>query len=196
MGKKKKNNGIRLRERVKKGKKGLKKLNEKRFGFFGEFKKFILRGNVIDLAVGVIIGGAFQKIVSSLVADLAMPLIGAVTDNVNFDNMYIPIRIPEDVVWVNGMTLADAVANGITTLNYGSFVTTVIDFIIMAFVIFVMVKIINTLSEINKKPVEEAEATEKKCPYCESDVPVSAVKCKYCTSDLEVEIEETENESK
>jgi len=190
---KEKNSGIQLGERIKKGKKGLNKLNKKSSGFFGEFKKFILRGNVIDLAVGVIIGGAFQKIVSSLVADLAMPLIGAVTDNVNFDNMYIPIRIPEGVAWAKDMTLAAAKELGVTTLNYGSFVTTVIDFIIMAFVIFIMVKLINTLSEINKKPAEEVEATEKKCPYCESDVPIGAVKCKYCTSDLE--IKELANES-
>ena len=191
MAKKKKHSGIQLGDQVAKGKRRLKKLNKKGSGFMAEFKKFALRGNVIDLAVGIIIGGAFQKIVSTLVSDLAMPLIGAITGNVNFNGMYLPIRIPEGVEWDNGVTLADATARGITTLNYGSFLTTVIDFIIMAFIVFLMVKLLNKLGDINKKP--EPEPTEKDCPYCESKIPIGAVKCKYCTSEQPVQEEENED---
>lgn len=155
---------------------------------FKEFKKFISRGNVMDLAVGVIIGGAFQKIVTSLVNDLIMPLIGLVTGGVNFNDKFAIIRLPEGVDAATITTLEAAKEAGVTTLNYGSFITTVLDFIIMAFVVFLLVKGINTIKDMTEKK-EEAPApaapTTKKCPYCLSEIPLEAKKCAHCTSDVE-----------
>ena len=160
---------------------------------FKEFKKFIMRGNVIDLAVGVIIGGAFQKIVTSLVNDLIMPFVGLITGGVNFNDRFAILRLPaaglpEGVTPESITTLAMAKEYGVTTFNYGAFVTTVLDFIIMAFVIFLFVKGINKLSEATKKkeePAAPAAPTTKKCPYCLSEVPLEAKKCAHCTSELE-----------
>ncbi len=153
---------------------------------FKEFKKFIMRGNVMDLAVGVIIGGAFQKIVTSLVNDLIMPLVGLVTGGVNFNDRFAILRAPEGVDTALITTLDLAKENGVTTFNYGAFITTVLDFIIMAFVIFLFVKGINKLSDMTKKKEEEAPAapTTKKCPYCLSEVPIEATKCAHCTSEI------------
>lgn len=142
----------------------------------GEFKKFALRGNVIDLAVGVIIGGAFQKIVSSAVGDLLMPIVGLFTGNVNFNDRSFTLRLPYD-------------PNKEAVINYGSFITSVIDFIIMAFVVFLLVKVINRLSDLTKKPEDETKKT-KICPYCCSEIPVKAVRCPHCTSKLSAEGEE------
>ena len=130
--------------------------------FFAEFKKFVLRGNVIDLAVGVIIGGAFQAIVSSLVEDIISPLIGLIA-NTDLTSMSAFI--------------------GDVEIKWGSFITAVINFIIMAFVIFLIVKSINKLSELGKKK-EEAAPTTKTCPYCKSEIALDATKCPCCTSDL------------
>ena len=153
-----------------------------------EFKKFISRGNVMDLAVGVIIGGAFQKIVTSLVNDLIMPIIGLVTGGINFNDKFAIIRLPEGVDAATITTLEAAKEAGVTTLNYGSFITTVLDFIIMAFVVFLLVKGINTIKDMTEKK-EEAPApaapTTKKCPYCLSEIPLEAKKCAHCTSDVE-----------
>ena len=153
-----------------------------------EFKKFISRGNVMDLAVGVIIGGAFQKIVTSLVNDLIMPIIGLVTGGINFNDKFAIIRLPEGVDAATITTLEAAKEAGVTTLNYGSFITTVLDFIIMAFVVFLLVKGINTIKDLTEKK-EEAPApaapTTKKCPYCLSEIPLEAKKCAHCTSDVE-----------
>ena len=158
-----------------------------------EFKKFIMRGNVIDLAVGVIIGGAFQKIVTSLVNDLIMPLVGLITGGVNFNDRFAILRLPEaglpEGVTVDSITTLDlAKQYGVTTFNYGAFITAVLDFLIMAFVIFLLVKGINKLSDVSKKK-EEAPApaapTTKKCPYCLSEVPLEATKCAHCTSELD-----------
>ena len=158
---------------------------------FKEFKKFIMRGNVIDLAVGVIIGGAFQKIVTSLVNDLIMPLVGLVTGGVNFNDRFAILRLPEaglpEGVTVDAITTLDlAKQYGVTTFNYGAFITAVLDFLIMAFVIFLLVKGINTVSDMTKKKEESAPAapTTKKCPYCLSEVPLEATKCAHCTSEL------------
>lgn len=135
--------------------------------FLAEFKKFILRGNVVDMAVGVIVGAAFQGIVNSLVNDVISPLVGLVA---NTDLTYL--------VWnVNGVEI-----------RYGAFLTAVINFLIMAFVIFLLVKCLNKLSEIGKKkeaPAAPAAPTTKKCPYCKSEIPIDAVKCAHCTSDVE-----------
>lgn len=135
-------------------------------GFIGEFKEFIMRGNVIDLAVGVIIGGAFQAIVNSLVDDILMPLLGIVLGKVDFSALMVTV--------------------GNANISYGKFITAIINFIIMAFVIFLIVKGINGISEkLAKKEEEpEAEPTTKVCPFCKSEIAIDAVKCPHCTSDI------------
>lgn len=154
--------------------------------FLNEFKAFALRGNVMDLAVGVIIGGAFQKIVTSVVNDLIMPWIGYLTGGVNFADQFVIIKLPENVTAEMVTTLDEAKKLGVTTFNYGSFVTAVIDFIIMAFIIFLLVKGINKLQNIGKKKVEEVPKapTTKKCPYCFSEIDINATRCAHCTSEL------------
>lgn len=149
-------------------------------GFFGEFKKFIMRGNVIDLAVGVIVGGAFQAIVKSLVDDVVMPVISLATKGINFADLFIALDGGEYA------TLAAAQEAGAATLNYGNFISSVLNFIIMAFVVFLLVKGINTVAEKSKKKEEEApaEPTTKECPYCKSEIAIAATKCPNCTSDL------------
>lgn len=149
-------------------------------GFFGEFKKFIMRGNVIDLAVGVIVGGAFQAIVKSLVDDVVMPVISLATKGINFADLFIALDGGEYA------TLAAAQEAGAATLNYGNFISAILNFLIMAFVVFLLVKGINTVAEKTKKPAEEApaEPTTKECPYCKSEIAIGATKCPNCTSDL------------
>ena len=154
-------------------------------GFISEFKKFIMRGNVIDLAVGVIIGGAFQAIVNSLVNDVVSPVISLATKGINFADKFIVLSSTEEVF----ATAEAAKEAGYATLNYGAFITAVINFLIMATVIFLLVKGINKVSEIGKKkeePVEEAPTT-KVCPFCKSEISIEAVKCPNCTSDLPAE---------
>lgn len=155
-----------------------------------EFKEFALRGNVIDLAVGVIIGGAFQTIVKSLVDDLIMPFVGLVTGGVNFTDQFVILKLPE--VLPEGVTAADLITltaakdAGATVFAYGSFVTAVLNFIIMAVVIFLFIKLINNLHKIGKKPTEaQAEApTTKVCPFCKSEIAIEATRCAHCTSEL------------
>lgn len=150
-------------------------------GFIGEFKTFVMRGNVMDLAVGVIIGAAFQAIVNSLVNDIVMPIITLVTGGIDFTNWFIALDGGEYA------TLADAQAAGAATLNYGTFITALINFIIMAFVIFCFVKFMNHLAEsgpLKKKEEAEAAPATKICPYCKSEIPADAVKCAHCTSDV------------
>lgn len=149
-------------------------------GFFGEFKKFIMRGNVIDLAVGVIVGGAFQAIVKSLVDDVVMPVISLATKGINFADLFIALDGGEYA------TLAAAQEAGAATLNYGNFISSILNFLIMAFVVFLLVKGINTIAEKSKKDESEAPAapTTKECPYCKSEIAIGATKCPNCTSDL------------
>ena len=146
-----------------------------------ELKDFILRGNVMDMAVGIIIGAAFGKIVDSLVKDIIMPPIGYALGKVDFTNMYVtlcPLGEKYD-------SLEAAQAAGAVTINYGVFINTVISFLIVACAIFVLVKIINTVQEKAKKEEEaEVAATEKECPFCCSSIPINAKKCPHCTSDL------------
>ena len=147
-------------------------------GFAGEFREFIMRGNVLDMAVGVIIGGAFQKIISSLVDDIIMPLIGLLTGGVDFNNM---------VLVLDGgsyATLEAAKEAGAATLNYGTFITVVINFILMALVIFFIIKGMNKLSARLEKEKEEAPATTKICPKCKSEINIEATRCPHCTSEL------------
>lgn len=154
-------------------------------GFINEFKKFIMRGNVIDLAVGVIIGGAFQAIVNSLVNDVVSPVISLATKGINFADKFIVLASTEEAF----ATAEAAKEAGYATLNYGAFITAVINFLIMATVIFLLVKGINKLSDLGKKkeePVEE-EPTTKVCPFCKSEISIEAVKCPNCTSNLPAE---------
>ncbi len=148
-------------------------------GFIAEFKKFIMRGNVIDLAVGVIIGGAFQSIVKSLVDDIFMPIISLATKGIDFSNWFIALDGNKYG------TLAQAQEAGAAVISYGNFISAVINFIIMAFIIFLFVKAINTLAEKTKKAEEPAAPTTKKCPYCMSEIDIEATKCPPCPSSLE-----------
>lgn len=168
-------------------KKSLPKIKLSKITWIDEFKKFAIRGNVLDLAIGVIIGGAFQKIVTSVINDLVMPIIGWVTGSVNFNDQFIALKIPEGVDKRQITSLDVAKQLGVTTFNYGAFITTLIDFLIMSFVIFMMVKIINRLSEIRKKQenTKPEEPITKVCQYCQSEINIKAVRCPHCTSTLE-----------
>ncbi len=152
----------------------------KKNGFISEFKTFIMRGNVIDLAVGVIIGAAFQAIINSLVNDVVMPVIGLITGGLDFSNMFIALD------GNSYKSLAAAQEAGAVTLHYGNFISAVLNFLIMAFVIFCFVKAVNKLREKTSKKVEEAPAapTTKKCPYCKSEIDIEATKCPHCTSNI------------
>ena len=164
----------------------IEEVGKKGKGLIGEFKKFALRGNVIDLAVGVIIGGAFQKIVTSVVNDLIMPLVGMVTGGVIFNDQFLIMKLPEGVTSEMVTSLTVAKDLGVTTFNYGAFITAVIDFLIMAFVIFLLVKGINKLSDFHKKEEPAVVApTTKQCPYCRSEIAIEATRCPHCTSVLE-----------
>ncbi len=150
-------------------------------GFMAEFKKFIMRGNVIDLAVGVIIGGAFQAIVKSLVDDIVMPVISLATKGLDFANWFVALDGKEYE------TLAAAQEAGAATLSYGNFISAILNFLIMAFVIFCLIKVINTINEKTKKKEEEeapAAPTTKECPFCKSEININATKCPNCTSEL------------
>jgi large conductance mechanosensitive channel len=143
---------------------------------FKEFKEFIMRGNVVDLAVGVIIGGAFGKIISSLVNDILMPPIGMLLNGVDFASLYLPL---DGKVYA---TLTDAQTAGAPTLNYGLFINNIIDFLIIAFVIFLMIR---TINRVKKQPVAlDTEPTSKDCPYCLSVISIQATRCPHCTSQL------------
>lgn len=140
-----------------------------------EFKEFINRGNVMDMAVGVIIGGAFSKIVNSLVADIIMPLIGLITGGNDVTNLFLSLDGNEYA------TLEEAVSAGVATFNYGVFIQSVIDFLIISFILFLIIRQINKL----KKPVEAAPPKTKICPFCKSEIAIDAVRCPNCTSKLE-----------
>ncbi len=142
-----------------------------------EFKEFAMRGNVIDMAIGIIIGAAFGKIVSSLVNDIIMPPIGKLLGNVDFSNFFINLSNN------NYKSLAEAKAAGAATINIGLFVNTIIDFIIISFVIFLIIKQINRLK---KKEIEAVvPVNTKACSYCTLNIPVEAKRCPHCTSNLE-----------
>jgi large conductance mechanosensitive channel len=141
---------------------------------FKEFKEFAMRGNVLDMAIGIIIGGAFGKIISSLVGDVLMPPIGRLMGNLDFSNLFIAL---------NGHSydsLKAAKDAGAPTINYGVFINTVIDFIIVAFVIFILVKQMNRL----KKEAPAAAPTTRECPYCLTQIPLKATRCTGCTSEV------------
>lgn len=139
-----------------------------------EFKEFAVKGNAIDLAIGVIIGAAFGKVVSTLVSDVLMPPLGMIMGKVDFSNLFISLTGDQYP------TLAAAKAAGAPTINYGIFINTLIDFTIVAFAIFLLVKQLNRL----KKEPAPADPTTKACPRCCSQVPLAASRCPFCTSDL------------
>ena len=141
-----------------------------------EFKKFAMRGNVIDLAVGVIIGGAFGKIISSLVNDLIMPPLGLLLGNVPFNDLFLTLK------GNSYNTLAEAKEAGAVTLNYGSFISTVVDFLIIALVIFLIIRQINKLTA-KPAPPPAAPAT-KECPFCYYSIAIKATRCPQCTSEI------------
>ncbi|HME13307.1 MAG TPA: large conductance mechanosensitive channel protein MscL [Candidatus Acidoferrum sp.] len=141
-----------------------------------EFKEFAMRGSVIDLAVGVVIGAAFGKIVSSLVDDILMPPIGRLLGHVDFSNLFVTLTD------AHYETLAEAKKAGVPTLNYGLFLNNVINFLIVAFAIFIVVQQVNRL---NKKPEASAAApSTKECPQCTMGIPIGAKRCPHCTSQL------------
>ena len=145
---------------------------------FKEFKEFAIKGNVVDLAIGVIIGGAFGKIVSSLVNDIIMPIIGVLIGNMDFSNFFISLDGNKYA------TLKQAQEAGAATLNYGLFLNTIIEFFIISFSIFMVIRQINKF----RKEEEPAPATTKKCDYCFSEIPIKATRCPHCTSELIKEI--------
>jgi large conductance mechanosensitive channel len=145
-----------------------------------EFKEFIMRGNVVDMAVGIIIGAAFGTIVKSLVSDVIMPPIGLLLGNVDFSNLFILLK--EGKMAGPFATLADAQKAGAVTLNYGMFISTIIGFVIVAYAVFLLIRMINKF----KRQVEAPPAvpTTKECPYCLSAIPIKATRCGHCTSEL------------
>lgn len=170
---------------MKKAKKGMEtEVVNKTKGFIHEFKAFALRGNVMDLAVGVIIGGAFQKIVTSVVNDLMMPWVGLFTGGINFNDQFLILKLPEGVDRAAVTTVEVAKELGVTTFNYGAFITAVIDFLLMAFFTFLLVKGLNRLRLPKKEEAPKAPTT-KVCPYCQSEISIKATRCPHCTSQLE-----------
>jgi len=145
-----------------------------------EFKDFAMRGNVVDMAVGIIIGAAFGTIIKSLVSDVIMPPIGLLLGNVDFANLFVVLK--EGASAGTFATVADAQAAGAVTLNYGLFINTIISFIIVAFAVFMLIRKLNQL----KKQEEAApdEVTTKECVFCYSTIPINAVRCPHCTSEL------------
>lgn len=141
-----------------------------------EFKEFALKGNMIDLAVGVIIGGAFNSLVTSLVDNIIMPVISIFTGKIDFSNLFLSLDGKEYD------TLAQAQKAGAATLNYGTFITGLLNFIIMAFVVFLLVKAMNKLRTHNEVP---QEVTKKICPHCKSEIHIDADRCPHCTSKLD-----------
>lgn len=148
-----------------------------------EFKEFAVKGNVMDMAVGVVIGGAFGKIVTSLVNDLIMPLVGLLVGGLDFSNLFIQL-IDDGNIY----TTIDAAAEAsIPTLNYGLFISAIVDFLIIAFSIFMVIKSLNKFKK--KEELVEEVATTKTCPYCKTEISIKATRCPHCTSQLDEVIE-------
>jgi large conductance mechanosensitive channel len=153
--------------------------------FINEFKKFAMRGNVIDMAVGIIIGAAFGKIVDSLVKDILMPPIGILMGKIDFANLFFVLM--DGTVPGPYASLEVAQNAGAVTMNVGIFLNALISFVIVAFAVFLLIKAINTLQEkmlAAEKKEEAAAPTTKKCPYCCSEIPLEATRCPHCTSEL------------
>ncbi len=146
-----------------------------------EFKKFVMRGNVIDMSVGIIIGAAFTKIVNSMVSDILMPPLGLLMGKVDFSNWFIVLK-PGASTPGPYESLSAAQAAGATTLNIGNLLNAVISFLIVALCIFMLIKLINKLNALKETPAEAP--TTKKCPYCCMEIPLEATRCGHCTSSL------------
>lgn len=145
-----------------------------------DFKEFAMRGNVVDMAVGIIIGAAFGSIVKSLVSDVIMPPIGLLLGNVDFSDLFIVIK--QGISAGPFATLAEAQQAGAVTINYGVFINSVISFLIVAFSVFILIRGINKLKK--QEAAAEAEPTTKACPHCLSEIPLKASRCAFCTSEL------------
>ncbi|KPJ61091.1 MAG: mechanosensitive ion channel protein MscL [Latescibacteria bacterium DG_63] len=145
-----------------------------------EFKEFAMRGNVVDMAVGIVIGAAFGTIIKSVVADIIMPPIGLLLGNVDFADLFVVLR--EGPVAGPFATLAEAKEAGAVTINYGAFINTVISFVIIAFAVFLLIRSINKLKREKEAPPEEP--TTKECPYCFSTIAIKATRCAFCTAEL------------
>ena len=156
-------------------------MNMAKKGIIKEFKDFINKGNVMDMAVGVIIGGAFKGIIDSLVKDIIMPVISLATGGIDFNNWFVALDGKQYE------TIEVAKEAGAATLNYGTFLNVVLNFLIMAVVVFIIVKSFNTMRDKAKKKEEAAPApapTTRTCPYCKSQIALDATKCPHCTSDV------------
>ena len=150
-------------------------------GMVKEFKEFAMRGNVVDMAVGIIIGGAFGTIVKSLVSDVIMPPIGLLLGGVDFSNLFVVLKEGTDSV-APYAALTDAQAAGAVTVNYGVFINSIISFTIVAFAVFILIKGINSMKRKEEAP--PAEPTTKECPFCISTIAIKATRCPNCTAEL------------
>ncbi len=148
-----------------------------------EFKNFALRGNVLDMAVGIIIGASFGTIINSLVNDILMPPIGWLLGGVNFENFYLTVKTGTPVGPYP--SLIDAQTAGAVTVNYGMFINALISFLIVALAMFLLIRAINRLQESDKKDQTEEAPSSKDCPYCITSIPIQATRCPHCTSKLE-----------
>jgi large conductance mechanosensitive channel len=146
---------------------------------FKEFKEFVMRGNVVDMAVGIIIGAAFGTIIKSLVSDIIMPPIGLLLGNVDFSNLYILLKGGNPAGPY--LALAEAQKAGAVTINYGAFINTIISFLIVALAVFLLIRSLNRLKQPEAAP---AEAATKECPFCLATIPLKATRCGHCTSEL------------
>ena len=156
---------------------------EEKKGIVKELKEFIFRGNVMDMAVGVVIGAAFSAIINSLVSDIIMPLLSLLTGKVDFANMFVALDGGDYP------TLAAAQEAGAATINYGLFITAIINFLLIAICIFFVIKGINKMMRVGKKPEEaEPEKEPRLCPFCKQEVADDATRCPHCTSELPVDL--------
>lgn len=147
-----------------------------------EFKEFALKGNMVDMAVGIVIGAAFTSIVNSLVKDVMTPLIGLLTGGVDFSQQFIVLR--EGGALGPYLTIEEAAKAGAVTLNYGLFVNSVISFLIVAFVLFLVVRAMNRLKRLRAEEAPAPAPTAQACPFCKMEIPVDATRCGHCTSSL------------
>ena len=150
-------------------------------GMMKEFKDFAVKGNVVDMAIGIIIGGAFGTIIKSLVADVLMPPIGLLLGGVDFANLFVVLKEGATAAAPYG-ALSEAQTAGAVTINYGLFINSVVSFLIIAFAVFFVIKSINSMKREEEEPA--AEPTTQDCSFCATEIPIKATRCPYCTSEL------------